>query len=137
MADNTPPVIVCPQSISVQTQPGELTASITGTAPTVTDNCTGATALAYAQIGATTGTGTGNANGTYNAGSTTVTYTATDASGNTSTCTFQVFVDAGKPVLLALDSVETDCAGSALQTIAVDLTVSNFNELIGLQFSVE
>lgn len=138
VADNTPPTIVCPPNISVQTQPGELTANITGTAPTtLSDNCSGNVALAYAQGGTTTNTGTGNANGTYNAGTTTVTYTATDASGNTATCTFQVFVDAGKPVLLALDSVETDCAGSTLQTIAVPLTVSNFNDLIGLQFSIE
>lgn len=138
IADNTPPTIVCPQNIGVQTQPGELTASITGTAPTtLTDNCTGTVGLAYAQAGATNGTGTGNANGTYNAGTTTVTYTATDASGNTATCSFEVFVDAGKPVLLVLDSVETDCAGSALQTIAVDLTVSNFKDLLGIVFSVE
>jgi len=138
VSDNTPPTIVCPANISVQTQPGELTANITGTAPTtLSDNCSGTIALTYAQSGASTNTGTGNANGIYDAGTTTVTYTATDASGNTATCTFQVFVDAGKPVLLALDSVETDCAGSTLQTIAVPLTVGNFKDLIGLQFSIE
>ena len=139
ITDNVPPTLGCPANIGVQTQPGELTFDVTTAAPNPapTDNCSGAVALSYTQTGATTGTGTGNANGTYEAGSTTVTYTATDASGNTSTCSFLVFVDAGTPVLLTLDSVETDCAGTIQQNIAVNLTVENFKDLIGLQFSVQ
>ena len=139
ISDIVPPSLTCPQNIGVQALPGEITANITTAAPAVppSDNCSGNVALTYAQTGATNNTGTGNANGDYNAGTTTVTYTATDVAGNTATCSFQVFVDAGKPLLLVLDSIEIPCGSSAPKNIAVNVTVGNFKDLLGLQFSIK
>jgi gliding motility-associated-like protein len=137
ITDNTPPTLVCPANISVATNPGELTAVITGTAPTTLNDACSATTLNFATTGATTNSGTGNANGTYNAGSTTVVYTAADASGNSTTCSFTIIVDAGRPAVLALDTVEIGCAGGVLNEFDVNITVENFADLIGLQFSVK
>ncbi len=137
VVDNVPPELVCPANIAVQTQPGDLTAAITGTAPTtLTDNCSAVSNLAYALTGTTPGSGTGNADGTYNAGTTTVTYTATDASGNSSTCSFTVNVDAGTSAKLTLEDVTANCQ-SAGQQIMMDFTVADFADIIGLQFSIQ
>jgi len=52
------------------------------------------TVITYALTGATTGTGTSNVNGVnFNLGSTIITYTATDASGNSTVCSFVVIVE--------------------------------------------
>lgn len=137
VVDNVPPTLVCPANIAVATQPGELTANITGTAPTtLTDNCSAVNGLAYSLSGTTAGTGTGNANGTYNAGTTTVTYTAADASGNTTTCAFTVTVDAGTSAKLALEDVTANCQNAG-QQITMDLTVADFADILGLQFSIQ
>ncbi|MEO6039298.1 MAG: HYR domain-containing protein, partial [Saprospiraceae bacterium] len=137
IVDLVPPTLVCPANISVMTQPGELTANITGTAPTtLTDNCSPATILNYVLSGTTPGSGTGNADGTYNAGTTTVTYTAADGSGNTSTCSFTVLVDAGTSAKLTLEDVTANCQ-SAGQQITMDFTVADFAEILGLQFTIQ
>ncbi len=136
VTDNVPPTLVCPADISVQTQPGDITAAITGTAlTTLTDNCGTATST-YTSTGATPGTGTTNADGTYNAGNTTVTYTATDESGNTATCSFTVNVDAGTSVKLMLEDLAADCQ-SAGQQVTMNFTVADFADIIGLQFVIE
>lgn len=136
IADNQPPTIVCPNNVSVTTPAGVITATFNNLAPTtLTDNCSASVGLSYQQTGATTGSGIGPANGTYNAGTTVVTYTATDGSGNTSTCSFTVFVDAGTPLTLLLDTVAIDCQDS-MAHIAIDLTVRDFQNIIGLQFDI-
>ncbi|HLP11508.1 MAG TPA: HYR domain-containing protein [Flavobacteriales bacterium] len=83
--DNQNPVISgCPASITTNTSPGNCSANITWTAPTVSDNCPGAT------INQTAGLPSGSA---FPKGISTITYTATDAAGNSSTCTFTVTVN--------------------------------------------
>lgn len=134
VVDNVPPTLSCPANVSVDAPAGQLFATVNGLEPTtLTDNCGGNPGLTYTQTGTTTGTGSGNANGNYNAGTTVVTYTATDANGNTATCSFEVLVDAGTPVVLQLDTVDLGCQGAPSQVV-VNLTVDNFTDIIGLQF---
>jgi gliding motility-associated-like protein len=135
ITDTMPPAIQCPANVSVATPPGVITATFNNLDPvSLMDNCSANVGLAYQQSGATTGSGLGSANGTYNAGTTVVTYTATDGSGNTSTCSFSVLVDAGTPLTLILDTVSVDCQDT---TFAISLTVRDFVNIIGLQFDIQ
>jgi uncharacterized repeat protein (TIGR01451 family) len=80
--DNTPPVISCPASITLE--PSCPTGAIaTWTAPTGTDNCPGAT------TGQTAGPASGSV---FPIGTTTVTYTVNDVHGNSASCSFTVTV---------------------------------------------
>ncbi len=136
ISDNVPPTISCPSSASVTAPQGQLFATVNGLQPTtLTDNCAGVPGLTYTQLGATTNSGNGNANGDYNAGITTVVYTATDGAGNTATCSFEVVVDAGTPLVLQLDTVDLGCQAAPTQ-VTVNLTVQNFIDVIGLQFGL-
>ncbi len=136
ISDNVAPVLVCPQSVAVPADPGFTTATVNGLAPlALSDNCAGVVGQTYTATGATPGTGNGPANGIYNAGTTTVTYTATDASGNTASCSFTVVVDAGQTLNLYLDTVAVDCQGAG-DTVSFQVTVENFVDIWGLQFSV-
>lgn len=132
--DLEPPVILCPSNTSATADVGDTFAFISDIGPSAfSDNCSNVT-ISYTQTGATTGQGAGNADGNYNIGLTTVTYIATDASGNTATCIFNVTVDSGAGLGLAVDTVFADCQGAG--SIAFNVTVQDFNDLIGLQFSL-
>lgn len=136
VVDDVPPTITCPNPAPVDAAQGQLSAPVSGLAPTaLSDNCDPDPALTFTQTGATTGNGTGNADGVYNAGTTTVVYTATDDSGNTATCSFLVIVNADAPVVLQLDTVDLGCQATPTQ-VTVNLTVENFNDIIGLQFGL-
>jgi hypothetical protein len=80
--DSTPPTIICPANVTVEaTCPSGAIA--TYTEPVGTDNCTGVTTSRTA----------GQASGSvFPIGVSTVTYTATDASGNSTSCSFTVTV---------------------------------------------
>lgn len=135
--DNVPPTITCPANVTVDAPSGSLTATVNNLQPTaLADNCGGNPTLTYSQSGATTGSGSGNANGDYSAGTTNVTYTATDAAGNTATCSFTVVVNADAPLVLHLDTLETDCQGAG-GTVKYCITVDNFTDIIGLQFGLQ
>ncbi len=135
LLDNVAPTITCPANVTADAPQGSLTANVTGLDPTtLADNCGGSPALKYTRTGTTGGSGMGNANGDYKAGSTTVTYTATDASGNTATCSFTVFVNADTPLTLHIDTVLVDCQGAA--SVKHCITVDNFTDIIGLQFGL-
>ncbi|HRI58266.1 MAG TPA: HYR domain-containing protein [Saprospiraceae bacterium] len=137
IVDNVPPILECPDNVSVDLPIGNTNVQVNGLQPlALLDNCTGNINLAYLRTGATSGSGTGNANGSYNPGVTTVTYTATDAAGNTSTCAFTVTVNAAGLLTLLIDSVEVDCQTSGGQ-VAVDIFVENWDDIFGLQFQVE
>ncbi len=80
--DNEVPVITgCPGNATKNTDAGQCTAVHTWTAPTASDNCPGVTLVT-----------THNPGFAFPKGVTTVLYTATDASGNTTTCSFTVTV---------------------------------------------
>ncbi len=136
ITDNEPPTLVCPPDASVSTPPGVLTHTFNNLDPTtLTDNCSASVQLSYLRTGTTPGNGSGPANGTYNAGTTVVTYTATDGSGNTSTCSFEVIVDAGTPLTLILDTISIDCQDSSAH-FGVDVSVRDFVNIAGLQFDI-
>ena len=80
--DNQPPVITGTRNnISVAADPGQCSAIVTWTPPSIADNCPGA------QL-----TSNHNSGDRFPVGPTPVTYTATDASGNTSTSSFTITV---------------------------------------------
>ncbi len=137
VTDNVPPILECPGNVAVDLPPGNTNMQVNGLEPdALLDNCGGTIGLAYVRSGATSGSGNGNANGLYNPGATTVTYTATDAAGNSSTCSFTVTVNAPGVLTLSLDTVQIDCQASGGQ-IAVNVTTENWDDIFGLQFSVE
>ncbi|UKN00093.1 HYR domain-containing protein [Paracrocinitomix mangrovi] len=81
--DNENPAITCPANITVNNDPGVCGALVTYTTPTGTDNCPGSTTTMIA----------GQASGTvFPIGTTTVTYEVVDATGNSTTCSFDVTV---------------------------------------------
>ena len=132
--DNVPPTIVCPANVVVLATGGNTSAQVNNLQPlTLTDNCGGIVGLSFVRSGGTPGSGNGTAEGIYNFGMTTVVYTATDASGNSSTCSFKVTVEVDGSVSLLLDSVVVNCNQ---QQVAVNITVEDFSDLLGLQFSV-
>jgi gliding motility-associated-like protein len=105
--DKTPPAIHgCPSDITVN-----ITASCDGvvdwTPPTFTDDCLGGTITSNKVPGST-----------FNKGITVVTYTATDASGNTSTCSFNVTVnDKTPPVISGCPTNITVSANAACEAV--------------------
>lgn len=83
VADTEPPVITRPADLTVGSSPGICGAIVTYATPGVSDNCSGAT------VARVSGPASGHI---FPPGNTTVTWMATDASGNTSTCSFIVTV---------------------------------------------
>lgn len=79
--DTQPPVIICPDNITVFNDPGSNGAMVNYPPPTVSDNCPGVTSVCTPASGSF-----------FPPGTTIVTCTATDAAGNTSTCSFNVRV---------------------------------------------
>ncbi|MBL4704580.1 MAG: HYR domain-containing protein [Flavobacteriales bacterium] len=99
----------CPSNMSVTATIAGCSAAVTWTAPVENDNCGGVTVVSSHNSGDTLALGT-----------TTITYTATDASGNTSDCSFDVTVSSA----LAATSTVTDalCNGDSTGTAAVSGT---------------
>jgi uncharacterized repeat protein (TIGR01451 family) len=97
--DHEPPTISCPADITLEpTCPSGAVA--TYTAPVGQDNCPGAV---------TTRTAGGASGSVFSIGTTTVTYTVTDASGNSTSCSFTVTV---KTVLQTLDDLRASVAAN-------------------------
>ncbi len=93
--DTQDPVIVCPENIEIKNDPGECGAVVNYKIEDPSDNCPGV------EMKQTAGLASGEF---FPVGITTVTYTATDASGNTSSCSFTVTVnDVEPPVITVKD----------------------------------
>lgn len=116
-----------PSSVSVSNDASQCTAIVTWTAPTVTDNCSGATASSDFPSGHA-----------FPVGTTTVTYTATDASGNTDIASFTVTVTDTEaplaicPMNITVSADSGQCSASNVQlspVLAMDncgaVTVTN------------
>jgi len=89
--DTEAPVISCPTSIQIPADGSVCTANVTFSLPTTSDNCTTSPVLVGNAI-------SGSA---FPIGTTDVVFSATDASGNTSTCSFAIAVaDTTNPVLV-------------------------------------
>ncbi|HRG16814.1 MAG TPA: proprotein convertase P-domain-containing protein [Pseudomonadota bacterium] len=84
--DAEAPVVICPADIALDQIPGQATLPVTYPAPTVSDNCPGATAACNPASGSP-----------YSVGTTATTCTATDAAANTAACAFNVTVGAFIP----------------------------------------
>src|SRR3989442_3514196 len=85
--DTKPPAPSCPGNITVSAAPGQCASNVSFTA-TFTDNCLGGSILCAPASGSS-----------FAKGATNVVCTATDASGNSSNCTFTVTVnDTERPV---------------------------------------
>jgi hypothetical protein len=95
IVDNIAPSIVnCPANVTVEGViggNGNCATNVTILSPTTTDNCDPTVVLTN------NFTQTGNASGIYSTGSTTVIWTAIDECGNSSTCSFTVFVECTPP----------------------------------------
>ncbi|MGD1848490.1 MAG: HYR domain-containing protein, partial [Salibacteraceae bacterium] len=83
VTDTEAPVITCPANVSTNNDAGLCSAVVSFTAPSISDNCPGATLTQLA------GLPSGSA---FPVGITTNTFVATDVSGNTDTCSFTVEV---------------------------------------------
>ncbi len=121
VADNEPPMIACPQSISVFTDPGSDKASISIPKPVITDNC-GIESIVN------TYNGSDDASDIYPAGSTTVTWIATDIHGLVTKCEMRVDVaDNELPVIeCPVDIIVTAGAGcEANVAIAIPVVTDN------------
>jgi hypothetical protein len=105
--DVTPPTFnECPDDIRVVTQQGGCETSVTWTPPEAADNCT-ALITSDHQSG-----------DTFPFGETIVTYTATDLAGNTTTCSFTVYVgNANAPVVSGCPEDITVVADETLQAV--------------------
>ncbi|CAL66806.1 secreted protein containing hyalin domain [Christiangramia forsetii KT0803] len=82
--DNEAPVIECPDNVTVNVENGVTSVVVNYEAVTTTDNCEGTT------VEMTSGIASGEE---FSVGNTEVTFTVTDASGNSTTCSFTVTVD--------------------------------------------
>ncbi|MFZ1424399.1 MAG: HYR domain-containing protein, partial [Saprospiraceae bacterium] len=83
VVDNQFPVISCPSNINVPAEPGLCSKVVTYTTPVGTDNCPSPTTIQ------TTGLPSGSA---FPVGTTTNTFKVTDASGNSTICSFTIIV---------------------------------------------
>jgi hypothetical protein len=108
--DTQPPSLTCPGNVTVQTF-GTAT-TVNYSLPVVDDNCSGATVQCAAPSGST-----------FPLGDTQVTCTATDASQNTSQCTFAVSVEQGNASVPTLDPRALAALAVALAGIGALLVV--------------
>ena len=103
--DNISPAITCPANVTQTALPGNCSlAGVVIPNPVATDNCAVVTqtwTMSGATVGSSPLTGINVVGGqTFNVGITTVSYTVTDGAGNSSSCSFDVWIkDLNKPVV--------------------------------------
>ena len=119
VADNQAPTITCPTDISILTDMGGCDAMVTVPAPTIVENCPGATVVNDFN-------NTADASGTYPIGVTTVTWTVTDANNNMNSCTMTVTVTDNMPLSITCPAnVIINNATGPTVVNNIDPTVSN------------
>ena len=100
VTDDEAPVITCPSDITVSNDEDVCGAAVTWTPPTGDDNCTFTTIQ-------TAGLAPGSE---FPVGTTVITYEVTDASGNSSSCSFNVTVeDTQAPVITCPSDITVSC----------------------------
>lgn len=101
VVDNEAPQLTCPANISVVAQSGTCGATVNFTTPVATDNCSGATVSLLTPPSTASGS-------VFPVGTTTVTFRATDASSNTTDCSFSVEVsDIEDPTISCPSNINT------------------------------
>ncbi|MFT5107833.1 MAG: hypothetical protein ACI9UA_003468, partial [Pseudoalteromonas tetraodonis] len=117
-----PEIASVPDNISVPTDAGSVTAVVSWTAPTASDN-----------VGVASFVNTHNPGDTFPLGSTTVTYTATDAAGNVCDASFTVSVgDSEKPVISGAPNDIVTTTEPGLATAAVAWTPPTATDNVGV-----
>lgn len=103
--DSTEPFVTCPGDVTVETDPGLCTATVSNLIAITEDNC-----LVDTIYNSRTGDGA-DASGVYSVGETVVTFTVADEEGNSSECSFTVTVEDNiLPVLTCPDTpTPTEC----------------------------
>ena len=113
VTDAQAPQITCPSPIVKSNDPGLCSALVTYTAPTGTDNCSGANTIQTA----------GQASGSYfPVGVTTNTFKVTDAGGLTATCSFTVTVNDTEAPQISCPNNITVSTDAGLCTAVVNYT---------------
>ena len=107
VTDDEAPVIVCPEDIAVNNDPGVCEANVTVPQPEVSDNC-------GIENMVNSFNGTDNASGVYSVGTTIVTWTVTDIHGLTAECSMNITVtDNEAPVIVCPEDMavnnDPDC----------------------------
>ena len=132
--DNTPPNIICPKTVFIDTV--NVATTVVGITPMITDTCDNNTVYTkkYVLTGATNATGVGDANGkVFNVGTTNGIYTASDKSGNEAVCPFQVIINPKTPdVFLYAQSTRVSCEADE---IVLDIYAKNIFKLGSIDFS--
>lgn len=107
VVDNqSPSVVSCPSNQTQNVTPGTCGRVVTWTAPTVFDNCSGATIIQSAGL---------PSGATFPVGVTNISYTATDGALNTATCNFSItIVDNEAPVFASCPANVTVPASAGL-----------------------
>ena len=92
--DDEDPTAVCPPLDAFPNTPGQCGTIVNNNLfPTTADNCA-VTSVTYIFTGATSGSGSNDPTGSFfNVGITSIDYTISDAAGNTTTCSVQVWVN--------------------------------------------
>ncbi len=120
VTDNSEPIINCPSNINAFTYDNP----ITPPALEYTDDCSIPT-VTYTITGATTASGSGVVGATnFSLGTSTVEYTVTDASGNFSTCNFDVIINCGLNIS-DYSYTPISCVGANDATISITATGGN------------
>ena len=110
IVDTEAPVIVCPQNISMNVEPGLCGASVQVAVPSVIEHCSDVTIV-------NSFNGTANASGFYPVGATTVTWTATDDCGFSASCTMTItVVDNEAPQLICPQHITVNNDPGACET---------------------
>jgi HYR domain len=125
--DNQAPVITCPTTPQVYTtRPGFCSALATGTAPTITENCS--YTLSYQTSDSRSATNITDVNGLpFRPGLTTVGYVVTDGT-NSSSCSFVIeVIDQQPPNITCPNDITVTAAGSACNAVVNGLTAT-FND---------
>ena len=118
--DTEDPAITCPADITTSNDTGDCSAVVTYTTPVGTDNCTGATTIQTAGL---------PSGSTFPLGITANEFEVTDASGNTTSCSFTVTVnDTEDPTwVIPPSDLTVECDGTG--------NVSEFDNWLNITFT--
>ncbi|MCB0586051.1 MAG: HYR domain-containing protein, partial [Phaeodactylibacter sp.] len=125
--DGLPPILTCPDDLTVQAPPGAMEASVNAPIPTWDDNC----AVDASTLMVTTPF---NPSDPFPIGQTTMGFSIMDISGNLGECSYIVEVlPASADVILEVGSNVTTVGNQ----VCVDVTVQNFADVAAMQFTLE
>lgn len=117
VCDTRPPIIICPNAISVNTDAGICGAVVTFNTPTTYDDFGLGGPPAFINPNALpriTQTGGLASGATFPVGTTTNVFMATDASGNTTTCSFTITVTDNEQPSITAPAAVTSCTGTGI-----------------------